>query len=329
MPVTMCQACLTSRVTCKIPVDEIMVERPYRLCEACAHRLEERALRPLEWYRLAALHGPMTYLLHDDFYDEDGRADQNKIPVDQASLFPIPKLSAVSGDIDALLDFAITRWDLKDDVVAALQNHSPGELFTAMSALEHSRPSPWIECRCYEIAAHTLGPRAYDWIEPRWDRGTRRATIYAFLKAAASCLPNPETVPRAIAAVEALDERDHLDVALALTEFRSPLVLQWIERRVRSPVSDGWGSVAALSRFDWATAERWLAAGRPLSLVALDALAYALCPPSPYRLPRFVVRLADAPPSQIIHERLRAYARKDDVPRVTKLVNRIIEATAY
>jgi len=326
---TMCQACLTSRVTCEIPVDESMAERPYRLCSPCARRLEARALRPLEWYRLATLHGPLTFLLHDDFYDEEGRADQNEIPVDQASLFPIPKLSTISGDLAALLDYAITRWSLKGDVIAAFQNHASHELLAAMSALERSRPSPWIASRCYEIAAQVLGPNARDWIEARWEQGTRPETLSAFLKAAASCLSHADTVPRAIAAVERTGDPDLSVTGLALTRFNSPLVLAWIERRVASPVLERWGWIAACSGFDWATAERWLDRGRPLSLVALDALADTLCPHPPSRPPGLVVHLANPPPAQVIHERLRAYALKDNVPRVTKLVERIIEATRH
>src|SRR5207244_2293285 len=48
----------------------------YRVCRECGDRLRRLALRPIEWFNLAAVHGWNKFLLHDDFYDQDGSASQ-------------------------------------------------------------------------------------------------------------------------------------------------------------------------------------------------------------------------------------------------------------
>ena len=59
-----------------------------------------------------------------------------------------------------------------------------------------------------------------------------------------------------------------------LNHFRREQTLDLME--VLAPrienVSENWGHLAAASRFTWARAAAWLRRGRPLSLIALDAL---------------------------------------------------------
>lgn len=321
----MCQACLTA------PVEQEIAEtegEPFRVCSACALRLQNLALRPIEWYRLAALHGPLTALLHDDFYDQDGRADQNRMPVEHATLFSAPTLRMVSANLASLLDYAMTRWHLDDAVVAALRMHPANAVLSSISDLAESRPTEWVESRCYEIAARVLGPVAGEWLASRWETGTTPRTLFAFLEAAASCLPRDDTVPRALEAVERASERDLSSWAMALAWFRSELVLDWMEERVRSPVSDRWGQLAACSGFTWSTATRWLAAGRPLSLVAIDALATIMRPNAPGRAPTLadlVGNMPDAPARSEILNRLREHALNDPVPRITQAIERIAD----
>ena len=321
MSESMCQACLTQPFSREITADE--QDRKYRLCSGCAIRLEYRALRPLEWYRLATLYGPLTPLLHDDFYDEDGRADQNELPVAQAALFPVPKLSAVSRSVTDLLDYAVTRWHLRDDVIAALSVLSGEDFISGISNLEQARPNPWVRRRCYEIAARVLGPKADEWIEACWERGTGVETLSAFLDAVAACSSSPTKVERAINAVEQVGGFDLSIEGLALSNFHSQTVLGWVEQHVKSPVSERWGWIAGCSAFSWTTAQRWLDVGRPLSLVALDALANTLCPPTGRGIQGMTAGLAGAPPLAEIIERLRSYEAQDPVPRVTIIVEQI------
>ncbi len=61
-----CEACRRNNVEVVVEDDDPI--QPYRVCTACARRLRSLALRPLEWFNLASIHGPTKFLLHDDFY---------------------------------------------------------------------------------------------------------------------------------------------------------------------------------------------------------------------------------------------------------------------
>lgn len=319
-----CQACLTEPVGSRVESGD--EGRPFLVCRGCASRLESLALRPLEWFRLAALHGPLTFLLHDDFYSEDGVADQNRIPVLQAALFPAPTLEGVRADLPKLFDYTFTRWRLEEPVVAALKAYAPDLLLLTMSQLMKARAIPWIESRCFEVAA-ALGPAAHDWVSARWDNGAKSGTLFAFLKSAAACLPASEAVPRALQAVEAAGGRDISVSALALVDFHSPQVLDWIERTVSSPVSDRWGYLAARSGLTWEVASRWLTAGRPISLVAIDALLNVYCP-HPSARPPIRAELPDQPETPLIVQTLRDASLSDPVPRVEKAVAAVVRRLA-
>lgn len=312
----LCQACLTEPVFRSVESGD--ERRPFLVCRECAERLEHLALRPLEWFRLATLHGPVAYLLHDDFYSDDGVADQNRIPVAQAALFPAPTLEAVQADLPRLLDYAITRWRLEAPVAEALKAHAPERLLPAMSQLIQARPVAWVESRCLEIAAR-LGGTAGDWVSARWACGAPSGTLFALLEAAAACLPASEALPRAFQAVETEDGKDISVTALALVHFQSPLVLEWIERTVLSPVSDRWGYLAARSGLTWHAASRWLEQGRPMSLVALDALVNVYRPSSSALRPASAV-LPDRPETPVVVKALREACLRDPVPRVEKAV---------
>lgn len=76
------------------------------------------SLRPLEWFNLASIHGPIKHLLLDDFYDQDGVAYQPATEVEVPEQFPAPALTEVRESPEAIVGFAMTRWSLKDDLSA-------------------------------------------------------------------------------------------------------------------------------------------------------------------------------------------------------------------
>src|SRR5690348_15645802 len=109
-----CEACRRNIVEVLVDDDaeEDVSLQPYRVCAACARRLRSCALRPLEWFNLAAIHGPFKPLLHDDMYEEDGTALQPAEAVQQPQKYPAPALEQASPDRERLLDYAMTRYFL-------------------------------------------------------------------------------------------------------------------------------------------------------------------------------------------------------------------------
>jgi hypothetical protein len=309
-------------------VDTDDPEQPYLVCGGCAHRLQARSLRPIEWFNLAAIHSPYKYLLHEDFYDEQGVAEQPEEKVDSPENYPAPTLQSVQGDLERLVDFAMTRWRLENKVVRALGNFDKEDVLKALQARVDKYPNYALESTAYEICNSVLGSAARDWIRERW-RSWRPKTLFTLSYATAACLPFDEGYNRVVQALMDVPPQELVDQCAALAWFRSEKTLDWLEDHTGymlnnwGHVPDSWGRLAALSDFSWDRAASWFDKGRPLSLVALDALKAC------YRfntglLERFKPRLARPAPIDEMTAKLRDYARKDPAPRVERDVEYIV-----
>lgn len=102
---------------------------------------------------------------------------------------------------------------------------------------------------------------------------------------------------------------------MALGAFRDPSVLNWIEQNVPAVVTSHWGVLAAVSCFTWARATAWLRSGRPLSLVALDALKESATA-DPF----------EWPPYEEVEQVLSAYLAGDAAPRVKQAIKAILSS---
>jgi hypothetical protein len=298
---------------------------PYRLCTAAAQRLEAYALRPLEWYRLAILHGPFEFYLHDDFYEEDGEAGQPKMPVGTAAQYPVPTLEHVAPDLRRLTDFTMTRWWLRDEVVQALRHHPAAALLQEVAGRRRVTQDWWKRNRLYEICGQALGRRADAWICDEMS-GMSPEERLGVLWSAAVCLDRQTAIDAAVMALAGVPPREREGQCRVLMQFREPHLLDWIEQNVTDPLTAEWGDLAAASGLDWERAASWLARGRPLSLVALDALV-ACSGPWPNQsllIQRTPLRLVHpAAPDQVATV-LRSYAGRDKAPRVAKAIAMVI-----
>jgi hypothetical protein len=174
-----------------------------------------------------------------------------------------------------------------------------------------------------------LGDVAGNWIRERW-QSYHAETLFTLAQASASCLPFQEGYSRVLQALMDVPPQELVDACFALAWFRSEQTLDWLESyttyMVNSwrHVAESWGRLAALSQFSWKRASKWLDAGRPLSLVALDALK-ALQRYDTRLLRNFSPTLIDPAPVGEIVAKLREYSEKDAVPRVEHAVTFIIE----
>lgn len=317
-----CQATRSESATVTLPSQS--PDGPYRLSAGAAYRLEHLSLRPLEWFNLAVIHGPFEFYLHDDFYTEDGEARQPKDDVVDAALFPCPTLDDCSTDAVRLLDFALTRWWLKEETVGRLQTHEVGLPELVQGRFNQTR-NGFIRYRLAEVAGEVLGRRSAVWFRsvlgemPEQDR-------LSLLSAGHRCLPVEEGLATAMDALAHVPPSRLTQESLVLAKFRDTRVLDWIEANVHDPLTHQWGDLAAASGIDWARAAKWLHSGRPLSLVALDALVVCSGPrPGASLLIRKMnPRLRAPAPANAIEADLTAYAKRDPVPRVEGVVKRLL-----
>jgi hypothetical protein len=297
---------------------------PYVLCPECEQRLGHRSLRPREWFNLAARYTTFRFELHDDFYDEEtGEALQAEEPVVGAVRFPIPE-AADAGDAKRLVDFAFARTRLSAELVARLRECDPASVVREIARRAEHGALPLVD-KCFEIVADAVGPPAAEWIRRQWrERSSTAKPFHPLARASAACLPFEEGYSLVRGAIEPLPWM-HLREALpALGYFNTERTLDWIEGKIDStkPTLDRWGHLAASSRLSWPRVDAWLDRGRPLSLVALDAMLRCLRPLRPGETR--IYRLFDPAPPDVMIGRLRGYASTDPVPRVDNAIAAII-----
>lgn len=118
---------------------------------------------------------------------------------------------------------------------------------------------------------------------------------------------------------------------IALNNIRTDKILDWIENsahRIKN-VNENWGHLAAVSFFTWDRADKWLRKGRPLSLIALDALIFCTTTDDrlnqSLRLRQLQPTLTDNPKLDIVATKLQEYLKADNVPRTRGSVQKIID----
>ncbi|WP_193366729.1 hypothetical protein [Pelagibius marinus] len=283
-------------------------------------------MRPLEWFNLAAIHGQWKYLLHDDFYDEQGTALQSEASEHSAVGPPAPSLALAARSLERLVDYCVTRWWVDAEVYEEFAAFASEAILKELERRTEVRN--WqVLSTCLGICANALGNHAGEWVRCKFGRATEEGILSAWAKAAASCLPHPEGLHMAMQALGKLNNRDLREQKMALMWFRSPDVLDWIEAHVPSTnISEDWGRLAALSALEWSRAQKWLERGRPLSLVTIDALSEFI--PRPGQAPiigQLAPALQGCDVRSEIGQELRRYMTVDDVPRVTRKCSFIIE----
>lgn len=319
-----CQACRQAPAAENISDDD--PREPYRLCHQCADRLRDRALLPLEWFNLAALHGWTKFLLHDDFYDQDGSACQPEVDVQVTEGKNAPTLEMCAGSLERLLDFCVTRWHLRQEEFSAFSPFVTAEVLAAIEQRADAGNRQVWETMV-RLGANVVGSPAAPWVSAQFNRAWRDGSIFIWAEAAAKCLPAPEGLHKTIDALQVVHGRDLEKQMSALSWFRAPAVLDWIETRIPGEnVAGSWGRLASLSSLHWSRVQDWLARGRPLSLVALDALASFIPRQGQARmLTALNPRLLGCGDRATIEQAVRLYGAEDSAPRVTNMCNFIIQ----
>jgi hypothetical protein len=316
-----CQSCETRTVETEESSD--VIDEPFLLCLECAHRLRARALRPVEWFNLAKRHGWREFLLHDDFYDEDGMAFQPLEKVDEPERFPAPTLSEVASSAERLLDYSITRWSLQAEVAEAWLKQDRPSVLRVLADRFASKKNPHIRDVVLEICASTLRESGADFVRYAWGEYPASVHLPALSQASAACLPPADGFNRVSGALMPEVQCKQWHLIFCLSYFQSINTLAWIEQNIAEPVTEAWGHLAAASCLDWPRVESWLRRGRPLSLVALDALA-AIVRARTVMLKSIKPKLLALPDFDVLNHELNECVERDPVPRVRQRVEMLL-----
>ncbi len=176
-----------------------------------------------------------------------------------------------------------------------------------------------------------LGPVAGDWMRTIWKQLLAEGCKFegVAIKSLAASLPPDEAFELAEAwAEQATEPADKKERLMAFWSLGQPRTLGLIERwwesaRPNEAVSNDWGRLAAESRMSWSAAQTWLDRGRPLSLIALDALLYYL--PRPGYGQIIVSDGFGFPSLGAFQDVLNRYCERDRAPRALNVVAQLIE----
>jgi hypothetical protein len=169
--------------------------------------------------------------------------------------------------------------------------------------------------RVLEVCASALHEAGAEFVRYAWGDYPATVPLPSLARASAGCLPFREGFGRVVAALAQQDGSHKRDLILSLGYFHSPEALDWIEQHIFGPITEDWGYLAAASRLDWPRVEQWFERGRPLSLVAIDALAAIMRPQTPL-LRAYGPRLHRPPSRARFIQVLSDYAARDKGPRV-------------
>ena len=307
-------------------IDNEEPSEPYRVCGPCGDRLTKRALRPLEWFNLAAIHSWKKYLLRDDFYDQNGRAWEPESEEQPSSEPTPPSLDEAAESLERLIDYCMTRWSLGRSEYEAFRRYEMAPI--AEQLKKRAAEGNWyIFATSMKLIANVLGKNAASWVRDQYTQSCDEDLLFSWAEAAAKCLPEPEGLHKTIEALQGLDEGGLREKASSLMWFRASEVLDWIEANAPGQnIVEVWGRLASVSGITWNRVERWLGRGRPLSLIALDALAE--CIPRPNQAPllrEMKPTLMACPDRSAIVQGLQSYMAVDGAPRVLARCDLIIQ----
>ncbi|MGE8082032.1 hypothetical protein [Peribacillus loiseleuriae] len=317
----LCEACKRNEINVVETSDD--PNQPYKLCNQCHERLLKYSLRPIEWYNLSVVHSPNKFLLHDDFYEEDGEACQSEEDVVVTKKDKAPTLRDVRNDLESLLDFSITRWFLEDDIINSLKKHDNLTTLSSVKSRFYGTENYEVKSRMLEIVADVLGISASGWVKELWNNYDEDF-LYPISWATASSLPTEEGLNNIFEKLKLVSEKE-LPIAAftCLYRFRSSNILDWIESSCTT-FNDNWGRLAAVCLPTWERMESWLNKGRPLSLIALDAMANCVKGYGDIYVEQFSPKILGTDKNEV-EQVLNEYYQKDGVPRVKMKVDKIVE----
>jgi len=314
-----CEACGQNPIEVLIADDD--ADQPYQVCNPCALRLRTMALRPLEWFNLAAIHGPRKYLLHDDLYSDGGVAELSEDPVVDTDLYPMPQLEQISHDLERVIDFAVTQYYISNDVFDTLRTFEKTDVLQAIKRRCEASTNFNVVDAMFEICARVVGEVAEEWIRKQWS-SYQTQNLYFLADATAYCLPFDEGFARVSSALEHKDLKELTRDCHAFAPFRSEKTLDWMETHHTILQHDSWGHLAALSHLSWNRAKKWLRFGRPLSFRALEAII-ACHHYNTALLKRDRPTLENPAPLEDMIEELERHRTRDPVPNVRKKIDYI------
>lgn len=220
----------------------------------------------------------------------------------------------------------MTRWSFDNNLENVWRSHAPADVLRVITRRFADANNAGILSVLLDVAS-TLDRAGEPFVREAWLSYPERVELPSLAMASSRCLEHREGFDRVTKALSGCEGHKKRDQMYVLSYFQSPETLDWIEQNAFSPIMEDWGRLAAASEFNWPHARKWLESGRPLNLIALDALAEIIRPQSPL-LQKLSPRLHQPPDFETFGGVLAANVQRDSVPRVKMATEFILKNVA-
>jgi len=317
-----CKSCSTAKTTSRD--NEASVE----LCTGCCYLLGNLALRPDMWQRLARLIGPNHYILHDDFYDDDGFPCASEIEFDQTEYHQYrfhrgePYESA-----EKYLDDLLTRYLLFEEDIKLPDSINIADIERALVTEIDSTDIEEFRYKCYQVlGALPKSSSIATFLTNRWRRDK-----YEYWGAIARCVIkniDPEASRSMLMEALRYEKWDYPKDSLhVLSDYADDLAIDMLtdivkERKI--PLMYDLGAIVRSCNPSFERLRRMIRQGRPESLMAIDALWIEDSPQYTRYFKYRLLRTIEVDKAELKHE-LEQYRLADSAPRVLTAINSVFK----
>jgi len=263
--------------------------------------------------------------LYDEEYEEIRTLDGNIVSTETLRN---TDFESIKNDLPLLIGLAFVKYEPDIEVIKHLQSFDKLEVFHRIIEMVHLYPV--LAYRVYNILGEVVGHVAAKWLKTQWAKSEERDLRF-FAEPFIQCLGVDAAFEIITKEIEQTDIGNIGSEMAELLLFKDDRVLDWIEsvRNRITTIKIQWGHLAAGSNFSWQRAEKWLSCGRPLSLIALDALMHCTTihrrTDKYYYIQQGKYALTDHPSYEVVANRLQEYLLHDNVARTSYIVKSILE----
>jgi hypothetical protein len=182
---------------------------------------------------------------------------------------------------EELVDLAYRYFDVPDEIEKGLVALPPQRLLYLARDMFYRRKQSGQEIGTLPLwVCQRLGADARGWMWDLWQYYLAQAKFPGMraIEALAAALPNEEAAALAsVWVVSATDRRERASRIHLLGSLRNPGLIPlieewWASSQSGDAVTGEWGLLASRLKVPWKTLAMWLKKGRPMSLIALDAI---------------------------------------------------------
>lgn len=235
--------------------------------------------------------------------------------------FSETKLSDVKDDMDKLFEFILYRKKLNEESIDALRDFDKKVLLDFLIG-KLDPHQMYIERNVIcNMIGKGLGDFAEDWVRSLWQEQAKLLDSRLRAILTSHCMQEEEGLQLVFHQLDREAERGKISGYEALSHlgsFHSRKVIEWMESRVRFPVTDGWNQLFIKSNPSWEDVKRWTKLEERHEVTIIHALEASI-------RERNSLVIEDLPSKKEIQEFLQEVRSRQKLKRRTEAIDFVVQ----